>query len=66
MTNDIADCCHKMVIALRKYKGDQYTLDYMETFLRLVIETYVADETELQQLKIEMLDVACEYVMDIN
>ena len=64
MINDIADCCRKMIIAMIKAKGDQFTLGYMESFLRLIIETYVTDEKELQQLKIEMLDIACEYALE--
>jgi HD-like signal output (HDOD) protein len=64
MSNDTADVCRKMANALRKAKGEQFALGYMESFLGNVIDKYVTDEKELTMLKIEMLGIACEYALD--
>lgn len=64
MTDDTADVCRKMANALRKAKGDQFALGYMESFLRGVIDKYVTDEDDFMELKMYMLEVTCEYAME--
>jgi HD-like signal output (HDOD) protein len=64
MSNDTADVCKKMVDAMRKSKGDQFALGYMESFLVYIIDKYVTDEKELSMMKIEMLGIACEYALE--
>lgn len=64
MANESADLCRKMVNALRKAKGDQFALGYMESFLRNVIDKYVTDEEEFMELKMYMLEITCEYAME--
>ena len=64
MTNDTNEVCRNMVNALRKAKSDQFALGYLESFMNGIIDRYVTDEKELTLLKIEMLDIACEYAIE--
>ena len=64
MTNDTNEVCRKMVNALIKSKGPYYAAGYLESFLADVMVRYVTNEKDLALLKIEMLGIACDQILD--
>jgi hypothetical protein len=64
MNNDTGEVCTKMVDALCKSRGHIYAVGYIESFLAGVINRYVTDERELTLLKIEMLGISCNQLLD--
>lgn len=64
MTNDINTVAKKMVKALIDAKGYPFAIGYIESFMAGIIDKYVTDETDLALLKIEMLGIACNQILD--
>ena len=62
--NDTGKSASKMVRALVESKGHPFTVGYLEVFMTDIIQRYVKDENELTLLKIEMLAIACDQLLD--
>ena len=63
-TDQTRDALSKMIKGLRKCGGDEYTLGYLESFVETIIHEYVKDQSDLSMLRMRMLGVGIEHLID--
>lgn len=63
--NETSEIVGKMVYALSK-KNKDYALGYLETFLTNLIDEHVKDPTELSFLRMRMLAIGIDQLIDVK
>lgn len=62
--SDTKACVKKMVNSLVKSNGYPYAAGYLESFLVEILDKHVKDKTELEMIKIRMLDIGINQLLD--
>lgn len=62
--SDTKDCVARMIKGLVKKGGYAYTTGYLESFLTEIIDRNVKDESEKSMIKIRMLDIGINALLD--